>query len=132
MPKREVVVEAFLDRLSHPRRLDIDRVRSIVSQAIPAATEHIKWNAPSWVVGGVDRLTMRLQPGARVQLILHRGPKPSVADGFSFEDPWGLLEWAASDRAVVTFLSSEDLDAKAEALADTVRRWATTPVPVDV
>ena len=50
--------------------------------------EHVKWNAPSFCYAGVDRVTFRLQPGNRLQLVLHRGAKvrDDAAD-FRFEDP---------------------------------------------
>jgi hypothetical protein len=49
-------------------------------------------------------VTFRLQPGNRLQLVLHRGAavRDDAAD-FRFEDPSGLLEWAAPDRAVISF-----------------------------
>jgi hypothetical protein len=32
-----------------------------------------KWNAPSFRHAGEDRVTFRLQPGDKLQLIFHRG-----------------------------------------------------------
>jgi hypothetical protein len=71
-----------------------------------------------------DRVTFRLQPGDRVELILHRGAKVrSDADAFVFEDPTGLLNWASSDRGVVTVADSQDLNAKKDDIVKLVNLW---------
>ena len=51
---------------------------------------------------GVQRLRAAIL--AWLQLVLHRGAavRDDAAD-FRFEDPSGLLEWAAPDRAVISF-----------------------------
>jgi hypothetical protein len=84
----------------------------------------VKWNAPSFRYAGVDRVTFRLQPGDRLQLVLHRGAAVrDDAAGFRFEDPSGLLEWVAADRAVISFRDLADVTAKLPAVVDVVRRW---------
>ena len=84
----------------------------------------MKWNAPSFCYDGVDRATFRLQPGDRCQLILHRGAKVRADSAdFRFEDPSGLLEWLAPDRAIVTFRDLADVDARQAAVVDLVNRW---------
>lgn len=119
-------VRAFLDGLKHGRKKDVLAVRDIVLSAHPAITERIKWNAPSFCIDDDDRITFRLQPGDRVQLIFHRGAaKRDDANTFSFEDGSGLLEWVAKDRAVVTFHDLGDVKAKSAALQDLVSRWMT-------
>ena len=65
---------------------------------------------------------MRLQPGDRLQLVLHRGAKVRSTDGFAFTDPAGLIDWAASDRGVVTIAPGQ-LAAHTEALSEFLRRW---------
>jgi hypothetical protein len=66
---------------------------------------------------------MRLHPGDRLQLILHRGAKAAADDLFRFEDPDKLIAWAAPDRGVITFSDADDLAAKAAALPEILRRW---------
>jgi malonyl CoA-acyl carrier protein transacylase len=69
-------------------------------------------------------VTFRLQPGDRLQLVLHRGAavRDDAAD-FRFEDASGLLEWVAADRAVITFRDLDDVAAKQSAVVDVVNRW---------
>ena len=99
MAKRQSV-EAFLAGLTHGRIADIEAVRRTIRAAAPGITEQVKWNAPSFGRDGEDRVTMRLHPGDRLELIFHRGAKPRDASGFSFDDPSGRIEWAAADRGI--------------------------------
>ncbi|TFV88644.1 DUF1801 domain-containing protein [Blastococcus sp. CT_GayMR20] len=104
MPRRADDVDGFVAALDHPLTAGIERLRAAILEADDGISEHVKWNAPSFCYGGVDRVTFRLQPGNRLQLILDRGAKvrDDAAD-FRFEDPSGLLEWVTADRAVIRF-----------------------------
>jgi hypothetical protein len=117
------VVDEYMDRLDHPRKREVERLRQLIRDAVPGLEERIKWNAPSFGKGADDRITMRLHPGDRVQLILHRGAKAGADDLFRFEDPDRLIAWAAPDRGVVTFADGADLDAKSQPLGEILRRW---------
>jgi hypothetical protein len=117
------VVE-FLRDLSHPLKPGILEVRSAILAADEGITEHIKWNAPSFCHDGDDRVTFRLRPGDRLQLVFHRGAKVRAdSDRFAFEDPSGLLEWASGDRATVTLRDLDDVRGKLPALVELVLRW---------
>jgi hypothetical protein len=98
-------------------------VRAIILESDEQITEQIKWNAPSFGYRGEDRVTFRLHPPDRIQLVFHRGAKMKDSKDFKFKDDTGLLEWVASDRAVVTFHNMEDVEAKKGALKTVVRRW---------
>jgi hypothetical protein len=123
MPNRSKEVETFLRELQHSRKAEIEAIRALILACDPGISERIKWNAPSFCYGGDDRVTFRLQPGDRVQLIFHRGAKVKDSSGFAFTDESGLLEWLAADRAVVTFQSLEDVKRAELELAELVRRW---------
>jgi hypothetical protein len=116
-------VTAFLSTLAHRRKADIERLRALILAADPTLGEQIKWNAPSFGRNGADRITFRLQPGDKVDLIFHRGAKVKDNAGFAFDDPAGLLKWLAPDRAIVVFADREAIEASADALGDLVRRW---------
>jgi hypothetical protein len=45
------------------------------------------------------------------------------SQGFEFEDSTGLLEWVTADRAKLTLLDMQDLDAKKTALRTVVNQW---------
>ena len=121
-------VDQFLAQLEHPLKAEIQEVRQIVLGAIPGVTEQVKWNAPSFCFNGDDRVTMRLQPGNRLDVIFHRGVKVKDATNFAFTDPTGLMVWQAKDRATVSLKTMEDVVTHRAALAELVARWmeATT------
>jgi len=115
-------IDVYMDSLQHGRKAEIEALRRLILDAVPDLDERIKWNAPSFGRGD-DRLTMRIHPGDRVQLILHRGAKAGADDFFRFEDPEKLIAWAAPDRGVVTFKDAGDLEEKSAALPEILRRW---------
>lgn len=116
-------VDTYLQALEHRHKPAIQALRRLIHDAVPGLTERIKWNAPSFGKGEDDRITMRLHPGDRLQLILHRGAKAGADDLFRFEDPDKLITWAAPDRGVVTFSDADDLADKSAALTEILRRW---------
>jgi hypothetical protein len=116
-------VDTYLEALEHRHKPAIEALRRLIHDAVPGLTERIKWNAPSFGKGEDDRITMRLHPGDRLQLILHRGAKAGADDLFRFEDPDKLITWAAPDRGVVTFVDADDLADKSAALTEILRRW---------
>jgi hypothetical protein len=117
-------VDRFLADLEHPLKAGVEQLRAAILASDDAITEHVKWNAPSFCHDGVDRVTFRLQPGNRLQLVLHRGAKvrDDAAD-FRFDDDSGLLDWVAPDRAVVTFRDLDDVATRRSSVADLIRRW---------
>lgn len=116
-------VDTYMDALDHRHKAAVEAMRRLILAAVPGLEERIKWNAPSFGRGEDDRITMRLHPGDRLQLILHRGAKAAADDLFRFEDPDGLISWAAPDRGVITFKDADDLAARSAALPEILRRW---------
>src|ERR687889_432487 len=108
-------------RLDHPLKEGIERLRVAILDSNERITEHVKWNAPSFCYAGEDRVTFRLFPENRVQLVFHRGAKvKDDAADFAFDDDTGLLRWVANDRAVVALRDAEDMEAKREAVVEVV------------
>jgi len=120
-----VQVADYMDKLEHPLKREIEEIRVIVKGAEPSLTEHIKWNAPSFQYKQEDRMTFNLQGKGFVRLVFHCGAKSAKGRSLraSVEDPAGLLEWAADDRAIVRLHDMEDVKAKAEPLAALVAMW---------
>jgi len=117
-------VERYLLDLPHPRKGEIEEIRGAILENIPQITERVKWNAPSFCVAGDDRITFRLQPGDRVELVFHRGAKKRAdTDTFSFSDPSGLIKWSTPDRGTIAFRDQEDVRSKLPALIDVANRW---------
>ncbi len=121
-------VDRFVASLAHPLRDVVVALRSAILRADPRVTERIKWKAPSFGYAGDDRVTMNLHRPDQVQLVFHRGAKVRDSTGFSFDDPDGLLRWAAPDRAILTLTGPDDLATSEAAIVQLVARWlaATT------
>ena len=122
--RNTVSVEQFLDDLPHPRKAEIEELRAAILGSSPDVTEHVKWNAPSFCVNGDDRITFRLQPADRVELVFHRGSKKRAdCESFAFSDPFGLIEWSTADRGIVVFGDHDNVRAKLPAVVELVNRW---------
>jgi hypothetical protein len=124
MPNRSPEVDRFMAGLNHPLKEEIEQLRAAILNSNDAITEHIKWKAPSFCYADEDRVTFRLYPEDRVQLVFHRGAKvKDDAANFAFDDHTGLLRWVANDRAVVALQDVEDVEAKRADLVEVVNRW---------
>ena len=120
----EPTVDDYLAQLEHPMKPTIVRLRAAILASNPALTEHVKWNAPSFVWDGEDRITFNLRPDNKIRIVLHRGVKVRAdSAGFVFLDGTGLVTWAAPDRGVITFASGEDAGQREAELLDLVGRW---------
>ena len=127
MPNRSQEVDRFMSWLNHPLKGEVEQLRTAILDSNDQIMEHVKWNAPSFRYAGEDRVTFRLFPEDRVQLIFHRGPKvKSDAGDFAFDDDTGLLRWVADDRAVVTLRDAKDAEAKQRDLVEVANRWVVT------
>ncbi|MBB3129672.1 hypothetical protein FHS19_004347 [Paenibacillus rhizosphaerae] len=118
-------VEDFLTQLDHPLKLEIEEVRKIILNTDEGLSEHIKWNAPSFLFQNDDRLTFNLHGKGFFRLVLHCGAKSKDPVDLRphFEHAKELLEWSAPDRATIRFTGMEDVESKREVLQAVIRRW---------
>ena len=120
-------VEQYLTDLQHPLKDGVLLLRTTILASDSAITEHIKRNAPSFCYDGLDRVTFRLQPRGRLQLIFHRGAKVrSDTATFTFADPSGLMTWPAPDRAVIDFPDLATVTTHQAQVSALVARWVRT------
>ncbi len=123
MARAPRTVDAFLDGLMHARIDDVREVRDALL-TIDGVTERVKWNAPSFCIDGDDRITFRLQPGDRVELVFHRGSRTRAdAATFTFADPSALIVWSTPDRGVVAFPADVPVADVLPRALDTARAW---------
>lgn len=115
----------FMEDLEHPLKLEIEEVRAIILSAHDQLTEHVKWNAPSFCVDNDDRITFNLQGKGFFRLIFHCGAKikQRAANGRIMDDPTGLLEWVADDRAIIKFANMNDVVRNKENLIVVINKW---------
>lgn len=123
-------VTAFLDDPVHPRRNEIEALRTMILDAHPELVENIKWNGPNYCFRNEDRITMRLNPPGQVQLIFHRGAKKTAQPaGRLIDDPSGLLVWKENDRAVASFHAMEEIKDSRTTIMEIVRAWILQAAP---
>jgi hypothetical protein len=125
-------VDAFMAALTHSRKAEVEYLRAAILgleltlTEQTALTEHIKWNAPSFCFDDDDRITFRLHPGDRVELIFHRGAKKrSDTETFTFTDPSGLMDWLAPDRGIVKLADPAETHQRTPDIVRLVEAWIT-------
>lgn len=122
MPSKNV--NNFIATLDHPLKKEFLELRKVILENVPNGNEHIKWNAPSYQINDTDFLTFKLMPPKNIQLVFHRGAKvKEMPKDKLINDTFGLLKWAANDRAVATFNSMEEVENLKAQLIETINKW---------
>ena len=120
--KKTASVEEYMRGLSPARKQEAQAIRRIILRVNPKVTEEIKWAAPSFALGE-HFVTFNAWASDYVELILHHGPRKATKTGHPIDDPQGLLEWLATDRARITFRDMKEVRAKKVALEAILRQW---------
>ena len=124
MNKFNIEVSLFLDNLNHPRRSELDVLRTIILSSTENIFEDIKWNAPKYKFNNEDRITMRIIPTKHFQLIFHCGAKVITQPKEKLiEDPLNLLIWKDNSRAIANFKNQEDIIKNKKALSQLIVNW---------
>ena len=124
-------VEDFLGDLDNDKRVQVDALRELILNTDPRLKEHIKWNAPSYVLDGEDRITFNLMnKQGVVKLIIHMGAtrKEDRKATPIMHDESGMVEWSSDIRGMVSFESIVDVTSKSEELKDILGKWLSIPV----
>ncbi len=124
--KKYKTLEEFFGDLDDKKRRQVNAFREIVLQTEPRLTEHLKWNAPSYVLDGEDRITFNLMNKQDlVKVVLHMGARRKEAKGATpvMNDESGLIEWNSDIRGTITFAKDEDVHAKSAVLKKIVKNW---------
>lgn len=119
-------VPEFLADLDDDVKAQVEVLRDVIKRVHPGLSEHIKWNAPSYVLDGEDRITLNLHnKDGLVKLILHMGAtrKEDKKGAPVLADASGLVAWQSDIRGILTFADLDDVRAKQTAVADIVARW---------
>ena len=123
-------IEEFLSSLSDEKRQQVDVLRSLILKSEPKLDEHIKWNAPSYVFDGEDRITFNLlNKQAVVKLVLHMGAtrKEDKKGTPVMQDESGLVEWSSDIRGMITFTDIEHINSNLPALKSIISHWLSIP-----
>ena len=117
-------VDDFMLVLAHPLKAELEAVRRVILGTDTAIAEDIKWNAPSFRVGEYFA-TANIRGKDAIQIVFHLGTKVKDGStaGMDIDDPKGLLEWHAKERASMKFRDMKEIKANTSALKDIVRQW---------
>jgi hypothetical protein len=130
MPERFATVDEFLAAQTPERRADVETLRALVLEAEPGLSEIVKWNSPSYVLDGVDRLTINAAGTGPVRLILHFGTaraEDKAAASVFAGDPEGLLTWHSDIRASLALPPRAELASRREAILGLIQSWLAEP-----
>ena len=110
-------VAEFMDRLDHPFKAEVERLREIIRNVNSDITEQVKWNAPSFSYRGESLVTFNLWEKKRIHLVFHN---PMVSKVKS-----NLLEGDYHHRRMAYFADQSEIEAKRtlleKALKDLIR-----------
>lgn len=118
-------VDDYLSGLDSNRRLQVERLRQFILDEVPSLTEHIKWNAPSYIKDGEDRITLNTMNKEQVvKLVFHMGAtKKENKKGQPILKHTKLIEWASDIRGYMTFKNLEEVILNENEIKRTVREW---------
>lgn len=117
-------VTAFLDEMNHPLREVIETLRRIILSTDLRLTEGIKWNGPNYSLNGEDRITLKINPPTKIQVIFHCGAKVKEQPAERLlKDDYSLLDWKSNDRAVLTLRNMRELEHNEAVIVDIVTKW---------
>jgi hypothetical protein len=108
-------IDHYMEKLQHPFKQEVERLRSIILNANPKLQERVKWNSPSFFYIK-DLAAFNLRASGYVQIIF------IFYDGNMIEDP-SLLQGSWKDRREARFYSMVDIEAKQPALEQLVNNW---------
>ena len=108
-------VDHYMEKLQHPFKQEVERLRSIMLNANPKLQERVKWNSPSFFyIKDVAAFNLRAKGYVQIIFIFY--------DGNMIEDP-SLLQGNWKDRREARFYSMIDIEAKQSALEQLVNNW---------
>lgn len=124
MQKYKTVPE-FLNDLDADKKSQVEALRKIIL-ANSKLDEHIKWNAPSYVLDGEDRVTFNLMnKQGIVKLVLHMGAtrKEDKKAAPVMKDVSGLIDWSSDIRGVISFQNLEDVVKDKDIISELIQKW---------
>jgi len=121
--KKYSTVPEFLIDLDEDTRNQVNALRDIILSSVNV-TEHIKWNAPSYVFNGEDRITFNLH-GSDIKILIHMGAtrKEDKAASPVLNDLTGIIQWNSNIRGTLTFRSMEEIIDHTSDLGDILKKW---------
>lgn len=120
-----LTVDDFLADLSDDRRQQVEKLMGIIASSHKDLTLHIKWNSPSYVLKGEDRITFNMHYPDQTLILLHMGAtrKEDKKALPIMPDETGLIKWNSDIRGTLSFNSIEEIEVKNEAVKGIIQKW---------
>lgn len=118
-------LEEFLKSLDENRRAQVLTLREYILDAEPDLKEHIKWNAPSYVKDGEDRITFNTMNKDRVvKLVFHMGAtRKENKGGQPILKNTKLIDWVSDIRGYMSFSDLDEIISNEKGIKQLVRDW---------
>lgn len=125
--KQYTSVTEFLKDLDSNTLEQVQMLREIISQNI-RVDEHIKWNSPSYLYEGEDRITFSVREGV-VKVIIHMGAKRKEDKSAApiLVDKSGIIKWNSDIRGTINFENKEDILIKRLDFVHILKAWLDIP-----
>ncbi|MFN7163307.1 MAG: DUF1801 domain-containing protein [Hyphomonas sp.] len=124
MAKAALSAGEVMAALSHPLKAEADALRVILlALKAPKLDESVKWNAPSYAVGGTHCVTFNFGDRKSIRLIFHCDTARKESKGAAPAFEHALLAWQSDIRAIAAFRSMEEVAAAKAVLPGLVTRW---------
>jgi hypothetical protein len=120
-------VNAFIQKLDHPLKDTVDKLRQIILQTDKTIGEQVKWNSPAfWYTGKMKPFDPKEYKRDIVVFNLHKKEYILLVfpTGATINDTTGLLEGNYTDgRRVMKITGKKDAEVKAEGLKRLIKAW---------
>lgn len=120
-----LTVDEFLADLSDDRRRQVEKLMSIIASAHEDLTIHIKWNSPSYVLNGEDRVTFNMHYPDQTLILLHMGAtrKEDKQSQPIMQDETGLIKWNSDIRGTLSFRSLDEIEKQSKDIKEILQKW---------
>jgi len=122
-------ISDFLNSLDIDMKEQVELLRNLIKSLDFELVEHIKWNAPSYVLEGEDRITFSvINKENRVKLVIHMGAtrKEDKKAKPVLTNDGGIVRWSSDIRGYITFIDLEDVKIKSPVLKNVLSSWLAT------
>lgn len=118
-------VDEFMNDLDDKRLAEVQKLRQYISEETSALTEHIKWNAPSYVKDAEDRITFNtMNKDQVVKLVLHMGAtRKEDKSAEPILKNATLVEWVSDIRGYMTFTSLSEITSNEKEIKRIISEW---------
>ena len=124
--KKYKSVSEFLESQEKDKLEEINRLREIILSTEPTLIETLKWNAPSYVYKGEDRITFNvMNKQNKVQIIIHMGAlkKEDKKGPCILQDDKGIVNWSSDIRGIIKFDGISEINSKERLIRDVISTW---------